>query len=85
MLDYLGHSLAASLAFGFAAGLVWWLLTRFLDMLAGGWSHFRKAASDQKGVLGIIHGDPRATAHYYGCRLIAAAIVVGLVLASVRF
>jgi hypothetical protein len=80
MLDYLGHSLAASLAFGFAGGLAWWLLTRFLDVLAGGWGHFRKA-----DVLGIIHRDARAAAHYYGCRLIAAGIVVGLVLASVRF
>jgi hypothetical protein len=80
MLDYLGGSLAASLAFGFAAGLTWWLLTRFLDMVAGGWSHFSRA-----NVLGIIHRDARATAHYYGCRLIAAAVVVGLVLGSVRF
>ncbi|HVZ01908.1 MAG TPA: hypothetical protein VHA35_20555 [Dongiaceae bacterium] len=80
MLDYLGHSLAASLCFGFAAGITWWLLTRFLDVLAGGWRHFKKA-----DVLGIIHGDARATAHYYGCRLIAAAVVVGLVLSSVRF
>ena len=80
MLDYLGNSLLASLAFGFAAGIIWWLLTRFLDVLAGGWSHFKKA-----DVLGIIHGDARATADYYGKRLIAAAIVVGLVLASVRF
>ena len=85
MLDYLGHSLAASLAFGFMAGITWWLLTRFLDVLAGGWRHFKRARPDQQGVLGIIHGDARATAHYYGCRLIAAAIVVGLVLASVRF
>jgi hypothetical protein len=80
MLDYLGHSLGASLAFGFMGGLTWWLLTRFLDVLAGGWRHFKKA-----DVLGIIHGDARATAHYYGCRLVAASIVVGLVLASVRF
>jgi hypothetical protein len=80
MLDYLGNSLLASLAFGFAAGITWWLLTRFLDVLAGGWTHFKKA-----DVLGIIHGDPRAAADYYGKRLIAAAIVVGLVLASVRF
>jgi hypothetical protein len=78
--DWLEYSLLASLLFGFAAGLTWWLLTRFLDWLAGGWSHFRKA-----DVLGIIHGDARATADYYGKRLIAAAIVVGLVLASVRF
>ncbi|HVT52749.1 MAG TPA: hypothetical protein VHE77_14315 [Dongiaceae bacterium] len=78
--DWLEHSLLASLGFGLAAGLFWWLLTRFLDMLAGGWRHFRQA-----NVLGIIHGDARATAHYYGCRLIATAIVVGLVLASVRF
>ena len=81
MLDYLEHSLGASLLFGFAAGLTWWLLTRFLDMLAGGWGHFHRSG----GPLQIIHRDSRATAHYYGCRLIAAAIVVGLVLASVRF
>jgi hypothetical protein len=80
MLDYFGSSLLASLAFGFVAGITWWLLTRFLDILAGGWSHFKKA-----DVLGIIHGDARATADYYGKRLLAAAIVVGLVLASVRF
>jgi hypothetical protein len=80
MLDYVGNSLLASIAFGLAGGITWWLLTRFLDMLAGGWGHFRKA-----DVLGIIHGDARATADYYGKRLIAAAIVVGLVLASVRF
>ena len=85
MPGYLGDSLVASLAFGCAAGLAWWLLTRFLDVLAGGWSHFKKASPHQTGVLGIIHGDAHATAHYYGCRLIAAAIVVGLVLASVRF
>jgi len=85
MLAYLGSGLLASLAFGFAAGITWWLLTRFLDVLAGGWRHFKQAGPDRQGVLGIIHGDARATAHYYGCRLIAAAIVVGLVLASVRF
>jgi len=81
MLDYFAHSLAASLAFGFAAGLTWWLLTRFLDVLAGGWRHFHKDG----GPLAIIHRDSRAAAHYYGCRLIAASIVVGLVLSSVRF
>lgn len=81
MLHYLGDSLLASLVFGFAAGLTWWLLTRFLDILAGGWGHFHRPG----GPLAIIHGDARAAADYYGKRLIAAAIVVGLVLASVRF
>lgn len=81
MFDFLGDSLLASLAFAFTAGLTWWLLLRFLDVLAGGWGHFHRFG----GPLSIIHRDSRAAAHYYGCRLIAAAIVVGLVLASVRF
>ena len=74
-------SLAANLAFAFAAVLGWWGALRFLDILAGGWTHFKK----EGGPLQIILQDPRAAADYYGKRNVAAAILVGLVLATVRF
>jgi hypothetical protein len=81
MLDYQFTSLAASLAFARAAVLVWWGALRFLDILAGGWRHFRRSG----GPLERILSDPRAAADYYGKRNLAAALLVGLVLASVRF
>jgi len=74
-------SLAANLAFAFAAILLWWAALRFLDMLAGGWRHFK----GQGGPLTRILSDPRAAADYYGKRNIGAALLVGLVLATVRF
>jgi hypothetical protein len=74
-------SLAANLAFAFAAVLGWWGALRFLDVLAGGWTHFK----GQGGPLALILTDPRAAADYYGKRNIAAALLVGLVLATVRF
>ncbi len=74
-------SLAANLAFAFAAILLWWAALRFLDVLAGGWSHFKQDG----GPLPLILSDPRAAAVYYGKRNIAAALLVGLVLATVRF
>jgi len=74
-------SLAANLAFAFAAVLGWWGALRFLDVLAGGWSHFK----EQGGPLNLILKDPRAAADYYGKRNIGAALLVGLVLATVRF
>ena len=74
-------SLAANLAFAFAAVIGWWAALRFLDVLAGGWSHFRRDG----GPLTLILTDPRATADYYGKRNIGAALLVGLVLATVRF
>ncbi len=74
-------SLAANLAFALAAILGWWGALRFLDILAGGWTHFRKSG----GPLQLILQDPRAAADYYGKRNIAAAILVGLVLSTVRF
>ena len=80
MLDYQLSSLLASLGFAFAAVLLWWGALRFLDVLAGGWRHFREAG----GPLERILSDPRAAADYYGKRNLAAAVLVGLVLASVR-
>jgi hypothetical protein len=74
-------SLGANLAFAFAAILLWWAALRFLDVLAGGWTHFK----GQGGPLARILSDPRAAADYYGKRNIAAALLVGLVLATVRF
>jgi hypothetical protein len=74
-------SLGANLAFALAAVLAWWAALRFLDMLAGGWRHFRRDG----GPLTLILSDPRAAADYYGKRNIAAALLVGLVLATVRF
>jgi hypothetical protein len=74
-------SLAANLAFALAAVVGWWAALRFLDVLAGGWSHFK----EQGGPLSLILKDPRAAADYYGKRNIAAALLVGLVLATVRF
>jgi hypothetical protein len=74
-------SLGANLAFALAAVLVWWGALRFLDILAGGWRHFRR----EGGPLALILSDPRAAADYYGKRNIAAALLVGLVLATVRF
>lgn len=79
MTEALEPSLIASLIFAFAAGMTWWGLLRFLDLLAGGWKHFKNNVQD------TIHSDPRAAAQYYGCRAIAAAILVGLVLSSVRY
>jgi hypothetical protein len=81
MVDYQLSSLLASLAFAFAAVAVWWGALRFLDVLAGGWRHFR----GEGGPLERILSDPRAAADYYGKRNLAAALLVGLVLASVRF
>ena len=80
MLDYQLSSLLASLGFAFAAVLDWWGALRFLDVLAGGWKHFR----EKGGPLERILSDPRAAADYYGKRNLAAAVLVGLVLASVR-
>ena len=74
-------SLAANLTFALAAVLGWWGALRFLDILAGGWEHFRR----EGGPLALILSDPRAAADYYGKRNIAAALLVGLVLATVRF
>ena len=74
-------SLLANLAFAFAAIIGWWGALRFLDWLAGGWSHFR----GEGGPLTRILSDPRAAADYYGKRNIGAALLVGLVLATVRF
>jgi len=74
-------SLGANLAFAFAAILFWWAALRFLDVLAGGWKHFK----GQGGPLTLILTDPRAAADYYGKRNIGAALLVGLVLATVRF
>jgi hypothetical protein len=74
-------SLGANLAFAFAAILFWWAALRFLDVLAGGWRHFK----GQGGPLALILTDPRAAADYYGKRNIGAALLVGLVLATVRF
>ena len=70
-------SLALNLAFAVAAVLVWWGSLRWLD-------HVRGRFKQEGGPLSIIHRDPRAAADYYGKRLIGAAIVVGLVLSSVR-
>ena len=81
MVDYQFSSLLASLAFAVAAVVAWWGALRFLDVLAGGWHHFRRPG----GPLALIHQSPVAAADYYGKRNIAAAILVGLVLASVRF
>jgi hypothetical protein len=74
-------SLAANLAFAVAAVVGWWGALRFLDILAGGWSHFKNTG----GPLQLILSDPRAAADYYGKRNMAAALLVGLVLATVRF
>ena len=74
-------SLLANLAFAFAAILGWWAALRFLDIIAGGWSHFRR----EGGPLALILSDPRAAADYYGKRNVGAALLVGLVLATVRF
>jgi len=74
-------SLGANMAFAFAAILAWWAALRFLDIISGGWSHFRRDG----GPLRLILSDPRAAADYYGKRNIAAAVLVGLVLATVRF
>ena len=74
-------SLLANLAFAFAAILLWWAALRFLDVLAGGWRHFKRDG----GPLALILTDPRAAAEYYGRRNIAAALLVGFVLSSVRF
>ena len=74
-------SLTANLAFAFAAILLWWGALRFLDVPAGGWRHFK----GQGGPLTLILTDPRAAADYYGKRNIGAALLVGLVLATVRF
>ena len=74
-------SLTANLAFAFAAILLWWGALRFLDVLSGGWRHFK----GQGGPLTLILTDPRAAADYYGKRNIGAALLVGLVLATVRF
>lgn len=74
-------SLAANLAFAFAAILGWWGALRFLDVLAGGWKHFK----GEDGPLPLILSDPRAAADYYGKRNVGAAVLVGLVLATVRF
>lgn len=74
-------SLGANLAFALAAVIVWWAALRFLDVLAGGWRHFKS----EGGPLTRILSDPRAAADYYGKRNIAAALLVGLVLATVRF
>jgi hypothetical protein len=73
-------SLGANLAFAFAAVFAWWAALRFLDTLAGGWRHFRRDG----GPLALILSDPRAAADYYGKRNIGAALLVGLVLATVR-
>lgn len=70
-------SLALNLAFAGAAIFVWWGTLRWLD-------HLKGRFQEEGGPLSIIHGDPRAAADYYGKRLIGAAIVVGLVLSSVR-
>jgi hypothetical protein len=74
-------ALLANLAFAFAAVLGWWGALRFLDVLAGGWAHFRRDG----GPLALILSDARAAADYYGKRNIGAALLVGLVLATVRF
>ena len=84
MLDVIlvqAASLGANLAFAVGAVVAWWAALRFLDVLAGGWRHFRDAG----GPLQKILSDPRAAADYYGKRNIAAALLVGLVLATVRF
>jgi hypothetical protein len=81
MLEIQFTGLALSLCFGFVAIMVWWLALRFLDTLAGGWGYFNKPS----GPMASIKKDARATALYFGLRCIAAALVVGPVLASVRF
>lgn len=73
--------LLTNILFAFAAVLGWWAALRFLDILAGGWTHFKSTG----GPLQIILQDPRAAADYYGKRNIGAAILVGLVLATVRY
>jgi hypothetical protein len=73
--------LLSSLVFALAALIVLVIALRCFDILAGGWSHFKRPG----GPLSIIHSDPRAAGLYYGLRFIGAAIVVGLVVSSVRF
>jgi hypothetical protein len=72
-------ALLAGLVFAILALLLWWGTLRWFDKLR---SRFQ---TDQNGPLAIIHRDPRATADYYGKRLVAAAILVGFVLSTVRF
>lgn len=81
MLEIQLTGLLTSLAYAFVGAMVWWLSLRFLDTLAGGWGSFHRSG----GPLSNIKSDPRATAQYYGLRAIAAALVVGPILASVRF
>lgn len=67
--------LAAGMKFGYAlaAVLAIILLLKWFDRTNG--------TSFGRDALTIIHGDPRATADYYGKRIIAVCILVGLVIA----
>lgn len=68
----------ASLAFAFTAIMLWWLALRFIDIIS------RHGPGRFKGRTEIMQTNPMAVAVYYGMRNLAAAILVGLVLSSVR-
>lgn len=81
MLDEMAGSLIASLGpsavFAVAAVLLWFYLLRYLDRRLG--------IGDFKQVFDVLKSDPRALAGYLRGRALAVAILVGLVLATVRF
>jgi hypothetical protein len=69
-------SLSIPLKFGYAIGalvIVWWLL-RFLDKSNG--------ISFRDQVWSVIRTDPEALSRYFGLRILAVCIVVGLVMSA---
>ena len=76
MIDLLTTSWVASLGWGFLALMLWWGVLRFLDIVSG--------VRFQHDILAQLKTSPLACGVYYGLRCLAAAIVVGLVLSTVR-
>jgi hypothetical protein len=75
--NYFANLAFAYLPLLFVAVLVWWLLLRWLDWLAGG--------NFKSNVAPIIRRDALASGVYYGARLIAGALLVSAVFGAVRF
>jgi hypothetical protein len=67
-----------SLLYGFSAVIMWWMALRFIDLIS------RYGPGRFLGRTKILNSDAMAVAVYYGLRNLAAAILVGLVLSSVR-